>query len=100
MILTIGQVAIVLVWSAFTLWTIRKFWWPSDVVPKARFHVEIKFGGLFLTGAGSLLMPSIVDLPIWPYWPEAAYWAVAFFPVMTWATYIGIRWFLAIVERY
>ena len=98
--LTIAQFAIVVVWSGFILWTIRKFWWSSDDLPTARFRMEVTLASLLITVVSSLALPTIGHVTVLPYWQEVVYWAISLFPMMMWAAYFGFRWFHAIVDRH
>lgn len=95
---TIVKFAAIVVWSGFILVTVRKFWRPDNDESQFELYREVRVGGPLLTALFSLVTPITVNLPMYPYWPEVVFWAVLFFPVTMWFTYVGFRLFYAIVN--
>jgi hypothetical protein len=94
--MTFQQLAIPIVWSAFTLWTIHKLWRPQTNATAANFDATAKAYCLGMTALAAFVLPLIMTFPGVPYWIAAIVLAIVAFPVCSWAGYafsVGVRWF-------
>ncbi len=94
-----AEFAAIVVWSAFILLTVRKFWRSSTDKSDAELYGKVKVSGIFVTCMSSLYTPTAFDFPKMSYWTEVIFWAIILFPAAMWSTYLGLRWFHAIVDR-
>ena len=94
-------IAILLIWSGFILWTIKKLWrlsWKSSDQTDSVFWATVKLGGLFITVTSSLLIAESGQMPPFSYWQQVGIFSFALFPAMLWSTYLGLRLFHYLVD--
>ena len=95
-------IAILLIWSGFIIWSIKKLWrwsWrPAANQSKAVFWATVKLGGLLGTVVGSLLIAEPGQMPPLSYWQQVGVFSFALFPAMLWSTYFGLRLFHYVIE--
>lgn len=99
---TVILIAMLLIWSGFILWTIKKLWrwsWRSSDDPTENlFWAEVKLGGLFITLGSSLLIAETGQLPPFSYWQQVGLFSFLLFPGALWSMNIGLRLFHYIVD--
>lgn len=95
-------ISMLIIWSGFILWTIKKIWrwsWRSSDDPtEAVFWATVKLGGVFITVGGSLLAAESGQIPPFSYWQQVGIFSFLLFPAMLWSTYFGLRLFHYIVD--
>jgi len=85
-------------WSAFIVFSARKFWRTSDDSRKARYYIVGKFWCVFVTVGVALILPHAVPFSGIPYDIAAVFWAVGTFPLALPAGY-WVGWFIGQLDE-
>jgi hypothetical protein len=94
--LTLPQLAIPVVWSAFILWTVRKFWRTPKDPTRKKYDLGAKFYSVAMTAFSATILPSMVIFPDVPYWLEGIVFGLIALPVSLWIGYAISRCFQAL----
>jgi hypothetical protein len=88
-----------LVWSAFTLWTVRKLWRKPKDPKLTKYDVAAKFFCVPMAISTAAILPAILIFPGIPYWVESLVFGLIAFPESLWCGYAMSREFQAMDER-
>jgi len=71
--LNLPAILIAIVWSGFTVWTMRTFWRKPSNVTDNSYHVMGKAWGIVGTVGSAFALPTAITFPGMPYWLEVAF---------------------------